>query len=244
MESGERQAKLKILTVILDRRKIDPATKNYRKQRLPVTLRIVARGTASSEMLDILGIGSTEKVIFLSIIPDIFEGAALDMMLESLQLNKPGHGIAFTVPLSGISSSLPRLLSEHLEKHIAGISEDEKDMEKTTCKTTHDLIMAVVNEGFVSEVMSAARSAGATGGTVASASRVGTENVAAVLGMDLQEEKEVVMILAKHEDKVAIMQAINTSCGVKTEARGVVLSLPVDQVIGLSPGDENQPEEE
>ena len=244
MESGNRQLSFKILTAILDRRKIDLATKSYRRRRLPVTLRIVAKGTASSDMLDILGIGSTDKVIFLSIIPDFLEDAVMEMMHERLQLNKQGHGIAFTIPLSGISKSLPRIMSEHLEMHAALKEEDEKDMEKIAEKTTHDLIMTVVNEGFVNEVMTAARAAGATGGTVVSASHVGSEHVAAFLGMELQDEKEVVIILAKHEDKVAIMQEINKSCGMKTEARGVVISLPVNQVIGIDPTVGSQPEQE
>ena len=47
------------------------------------------------------------------------------------------------------------------------------------------------------------------------------------------EEKEAVMILAKAESKLAIMQAICDSCGLQSEAQGIVLSLPVDNVVGL-----------
>ena len=235
MEGSGIHSKLKVLTVILDRKKIDLATKNYRRRHLPITLRIIARGTASSEMREILGVGSTDMVIFLSIIPNAMAEAALEMLTERLKLNKAGHGIAFTVPLSGIPSSIPRVFSEHLEQHIAMEDEDESVMDKPASSITHDLILTVVNEGFVSEVMSAARAAGATGGTAVSASRVGHEHAEAFFGMEFQTEKDVIVILCKREDKVPIMQAINKTCGLTTKAHGVVLALPVDQVLGHDP---------
>ena len=49
----------------------------------------------------------------------------------------------------------------------------------------------------------------------------------------MQEEKEAVLILTRAESKLAIMQAICDSCGLQSEAQGIVLSLPVDRVVGL-----------
>ena len=37
----------------------------------------------------------------------------------------------------------------------------------------------------------------------------------------------------RKEEKLAIMQAICDSCGLQSEAQGIVLSLPVDRVVGL-----------
>ena len=41
------------------------------------------------------------------------------------------------------------------------------------------------------------------------------------------------MILARHEDKVAIMSAVSEKCGMHSEAKGLVMSLPIDSVMGL-----------
>ena len=62
---------------------------------------------------------------------------------------------------------------------------------------------------------------------------VGAEEALSQWGFSLQEEKEAVMILAKAESKLAIMQAICDNCGLQSEAQGIVLSLPVDNVVGL-----------
>ena len=75
--------------------------------------------------------------------------------------------------------------------------------------------------------------AGAAGGTVLHSRRVGAEEALSQWGFSLQEEKEAVMILTRAESKLAIMQAICDSCGLQSEAQGIVLSLPVDRVVGL-----------
>lgn len=41
------------------------------------------------------------------------------------------------------------------------------------------------------------------------------------------------MILARKEEKLAIMQAICDKCGLQTDAQGIVLAIPVDSVVGL-----------
>ena len=51
--------------------------------------------------------------------------------------------------------------------------------------------------------------------------------------ISVQEEREVVIILAQKDDKLAIMEAISMNCGMQSEAQGIVLSLPVDNIVGL-----------
>ena len=46
------------------------------------------------------------------------------------------------------------------------------------------------------------------------------------------------MILTKRENKLAIMQALNDTVGLKTEARGVIFSIPVDRTAGIAGVDE------
>lgn len=41
------------------------------------------------------------------------------------------------------------------------------------------------------------------------------------------------MILTTVEDKVNIMQSISDKCGINSEAKGIVLSMPIDSVTGI-----------
>ena len=98
------------------------------------------------------------------------------------------------------------------------------------------LIAAVVNLGYSENVMEAARGAGAGGGTVIPGRRTGSEEAIRFWSMNIQEEKEMVFIITEKENKLKIMQAISAKCGLHSEADGLVLSLPIDTVIGGNGG--------
>ena len=99
---------------------------------------------------------------------------------------------------------------------------------------THDLIIAVVNQGYSDELMNTAREAGATGGTVINARGQAHEGAVKFFGVSVQDEKEVIIILTVREKKVPIMRAISEAHGLNSKAAGLVFSLPVDNVMGLS----------
>ena len=107
--------------------------------------------------------------------------------------------------------------------------------EKTTmAELKHVMIASIVNQGYSEEVMNAARAAGAAGGSVLHSRLVENEQATEFWGLSVQEEKEIILILANAENKLAIMQAISDSCGIRSDAKGIVVSLPIDAVIGLN----------
>lgn len=81
--------------------------------------------------------------------------------------------------------------------------------------------------------MEAAKGAGAGGGTVLHSRSIDSKEATTFFGMSLQEEKEIVLILAKHESKKEIMRAISEKCGMHSDAKGLVMSLPIDSVMGI-----------
>ena len=103
----------------------------------------------------------------------------------------------------------------------------------------HELIIAVLNEGYSDAVMDAARTAGAVGGTVLHARGTGTRQAEKFFGVSLAEEKDILYIVATAEQKAAIMTAINKTSGAGTKAGAICFSLPVSQVIGLRKMDDN-----
>lgn len=100
-------------------------------------------------------------------------------------------------------------------------------------ETAHVLIAAIVNRGYSGEVMDAAKLAGATGGTIISSRRIGSEDIPGFWGLSIQDEKEIVMILSNSDNKLPIMQKIGERCGMRSKAECVVMSMPVDSVIGI-----------
>ena len=92
----------------------------------------------------------------------------------------------------------------------------------------YDLIVASVDQGLADKVMEAARTAGATGGTLVHARRAGVHEAEKFYGISLQKEREL----------VAIMRAIAREIPLEGEKGGVVFSLPVDSIEGLTMGED------
>jgi len=116
----------------------------------------------------------------------------------------------------------------------------EKKFGLTDAETrNHDLIIAVVARGFSDYVVSAARDAGATGATIIYG-RGTAESDMQVMGINIQPEREVVMILVGHKERRKIMQEIVDKTSVIEEGRGICFSLPVSQVYGLTHAEEHK----
>ena len=225
MENNQKKPSFRILVLITTPKLAEKAAKVFNKEKLPLQYRFNAEGTASSEIMDMLGLGSIDKCVVLTMIQQEQADGILKKLRADLQMTSVNSGIAFTVPMNGANNLIVRLLSQGDEKSTG------KD-KTTMAEATHGLITAIVNRGFSGDVMNAARAAGATGGTVIHSRQVSGE-ASALWGLDAQEEKEIVMILADAESRVAIMQSISEKCGMHSEAKGLVLSMPIDSVTGI-----------
>ena len=54
------------------------------------------------------------------------------------------------------------------------------------------------------------------------------------MGITIQPEKEMILIIAKEEEKNTIMKNINAKLGVGSEAHAICFSLPVDGLVGVN----------
>ncbi len=222
---------LRALVVITTHKLAEKANEMFRKENVPIQYDWNAVGTASSEMIDVLGLGSPERCVLISFLPSNFANEMLKKLKRELKLSKTNSGIAFTLVIGSASNLLLRM-NEALQK------DEEGKVEIKMTDVKHYMIMAVVNQGYSEKVMEAARAAGARGGTVVPSRCIGNEQ-ATVWGLSLQEEKDMVLIVAGRDNKLRIMQEISEKCGIHSEAKGMVVSLPIDTALGLSDdGDE------
>ena len=97
----------------------------------------------------------------------------------------------------------------------------------------YQVIVCIVNNGFADEAMDAARAVGARGGTVMSAR--GTANIEAekAFQIQIQPEKEMIMILVSEDIKEDVMHTLYRSVGTHTPAHGIAFAMPVDGVVGI-----------
>lgn len=217
--------RMKAMITIVDRGDGIALSRLYDQNGVGLHLQIIAEGTATSEILDMLGLTHREKEMLVSFAPE----RAVEELLARLDDDYRGilrvRGLAFSIKLTGISGSVASALSgkEHHEGGIAVHSEKE-----------HSLIWVTMNQGYSDQVMHTARKAGATGGTVIRSRWVGAEKLEQFHAITLQDEHEVLMIACDKSVRNAIMDAINAEHGLKTEQQAVVFSMPIDRMVKLS----------
>ena len=93
----------------------------------------------------------------------------------------------------------------------------------------YELIVCIVNAGFSQNVMEAARAAGAKGGTILRARGSANPEAEEFFSINVQPDKEVLLILVPKAIKDDVLKAIYKNCGLADEAKGIAFSLPVNR---------------
>ncbi len=209
---------LKLLFVINDNeKKLKLLTDEF---ALPFNTVMHGEGTASQGILDFLGLTKTEKIVLASIIPDVYEKEILSFIKKEMKIKEIGIGVAFTTPLS----SSPQYLREAF-KNKKGVTMKNK--------SGYHLLLTIVIEGYAEKVMAVAKRHGANGGTLLKGREFGTKGFK-FFNVQVEPEKDILLIVCKDQDKNNIMQGILEKFGANTEAKGVCLSLPIDNAVGLN----------
>ena len=218
---------VELVVAVVDTAQAESVLRVYRENRALVSFECMARGTARTEMLDLLGLGETSKAIVMCLAGHQLAQHLLERLGYELKMRYPGRGIAFSVPVTGIGVRWHKLLTQSEQTEVL-------DMDRAEKKDGFDVVAVVMEQGYTNLVMDVARKAGARGGTVISARGIAEDEVKQFFGIEIQAEKEIVFLVVKSEEKQEIMTAIMKAVGMKTKSHGIVLSLPVSNAIGLA----------
>ena len=96
-----------------------------------------------------------------------------------------------------------------------------------------ECIMTIVDSGSSEIVVDAAKSAGAKGATIINA-RGSTNKPNKFFKLNIQPDKQIVMILTKEEETKAIVEAISKAAGMNTKSHALSFVLPVEDAIGMA----------
>lgn len=217
---------MKVILSIVERGQGAAIMRLYRKRQVPIHIQCAGKGTATSEIMDILGLGSSEKDVVIS----FAAASAAKKLLHDLDNELRGHtggaGIVVSVPISGLNSLIANLAAYHAES----LKEKERnEMERTE----NSLILVVCAQGCTDDVMSTAKAHGARGGTVIKGRLSGREELEQAYEMELKAEREIVAIVVPTKLRNPIMEAINAEHGLRSEAQAALCSLPIEQIVRL-----------
>ena len=201
---------------------------NLLLNRLGIKVKTVSNaiGTASPSVLDYFGLVETKKDVYLAIIPDYLESKILDKVKNTFKLDKEGNGIVFTIP---ISSSNKFLSDSYINSEL-----NESGEEMKVSNEKYHLIVTIVMEGYLEQVMAAAKRGGANGGTVIKARGLANIIPTKILGFNIEPERELVLNVVSDDRKNKVMEEISKEVGIKTPGKGVCISLPISSAIGIN----------
>ena len=190
---------------------------------LPIVLSIPCRGTATKSMLDLLGMESKDRRLFMTVASPEQTKQLIQEQRKRLYIDAPGNGITVSVPIKSVGGS----------KTLAFLSNGQNVKGLPTLNYDYELITIIANQGATDQVMDAARSAGARGGTVIHGLGTGSKNAEKFYKVSIAAEKEVILIVSAASQKAAIMKAIIEQAGPDTKAGAIAFSLPVSELAGF-----------
>lgn len=209
---------------IVDAKSENKLSEIFAELKLPLILSMPGRGTAVESMLSILGIESDEKWVNMTVADADTTAKLIREMKRKVHIGVPGHGIVAAMPIKSVGGG----------KIVAFLNGTNKAVKYTPQQSyAYEMIIAITNEGTSDLVMSAARGAGARGGTVIHAKGSGEKDVEKFYNISIAAEKEIVLIVSLAEQKADIMKAILQKAGPDSEAGSVAFSLPVSDVAGF-----------
>lgn len=217
---------LYMLVTITSRNLTKRFTAFFQEAGLPVSVITVGYGTASSEILDYFGLDGPEKSVLFHFVTDKTWKSVKKQLRMKMQIDIPGIGIAFLIPMSSIGGK------KALDYLICG-QEFEKGAESALKDTKYELLVVIANQGYTELIMDAARKVHAAGGTIIHAKGTGSQMAEKFMGVTLVPEKEMVFIVVRKDQKNDIMRSIMDEAGVGTKAGSVVFSLPVTDTAGM-----------
>lgn len=182
----------------------------------------LGRGTVQSKLLNLFAISEIRKEIVMMLTTSDVAQKTMDAIYQELHLEKPNHGIAFTTSVSMLAGT--RNVGEIVDKKI---------VQRSEVTSMYQNIIIIVDKGKAENVMEAAKKAGAKGGTIINARGSGIHETTKLFAMDIEPEKEKVMILSEEQYTKGIVDKIYEELEIDKPGNGIIFVQDVLQTYGI-----------
>lgn len=210
---------LVLITVIVDCGKGSRVLRIARDNEVSGGTVLMADGTIRHGLLNFLGITDTRKEIIMMAAERESADHALKALDRELEFSKLNHGIAYMTQLCKVTG--------------AASLDCKAEDEDGEGEYMYQVINAIVDKGRAEEVIEAAADAGAKGGTIINARGAGIHETRRVFSIDIEPEKEIVMIIAKNELVEGIIQSINERLEMDKPGNGIIFVQRAIKTFGL-----------
>ncbi len=106
-------------------------------------------------------------------------------------------------------------------------------MERGEAETMHKVITVIVDKGKAEDVIDAATKAGSKGGTIMNGRGSGIHETSKLFSMDIEPEREIVIILSETSKTEAIVSSIRKDLDMDKPGNGIIYIQDVNKVYGI-----------
>ncbi len=209
----------KLLITIVPHGKSEKLTRSAMESGCNGGTVLSGRGLAESNLAAVIGLGESAKDLVMMVVDEKSRKAVMNSIIQAASLEKKNFGVIFS---AGVDSFFKPGQSASGEAQVMEKNEEEEKMD-----SQNEMITVIVNKGYADDVMAAARSAGAGGGTVVNARGTARETDQRFFGMHIVPEKEMLIILVPSDKKDAVMAKIQDLNCLKTPGMGIAWSSAV-----------------
>lgn len=210
---------LQILSVIVDHNLGSKVLKIARQAGITGGTIVPAHGTQGDKFSEWFGAYEVRKEIVLMISSESIVDHSMDQLMQVMKFNKPNHGIAFIISIADLLGSTHCRMTD---KPLQGGGE----------KVMQQAVFVIVDKGLAETVVSSAETAGAKGATVINGRGAGVHETSKLFSMEIEPEKEIVLIIAKVECIGAITDAISKAAHLDEPGQGILFVVDIQKSYG------------
>ena len=185
---------------------------------------LLGEGTVQSKLLELIGMNEIRKEILMIPASGELDATLHEILSDSFNFSKRNKGIAFSIPFKRWT------LASSDQEHNISIDDD---------RFPNCCIFTIVDKGRSKDCITAARAAGARGGTVIRGHGAGVP-ADSYYPLAIEPQKDTVLIITGKEKAASIRERIFSDLELDKPGNGIIFTLPVSNTSGLI---ENRTEE-
>lgn len=221
MNKSAINANLDLLVFIMNPNECSKVVKMAGEKGIHGGTIFLGEGTVRSKLLKSFGFDNIRREIALLVGLEDDAKAALDHISKVKHLEKKDKGIGFRLPIKNVFGA-------SLSKEPLQLNEERKDK-----KTMFQAIFVITDRGESDLVMEAAQNSGAQGGTIIHARGAGEYEAKKVFNMDIEPEKDIVLIISNEEKTSEITSGISESLNIGEPNTGIIFVVDLSETRGI-----------
>ncbi len=182
---------------------------------------VLGKGTIKNKFLQMIAMDEAEKEIILIVVPSQREVEILNFLNGKFHFERPGHGIAFTMPLAG-------LLKIKKDETVGWKTSDLSER----ARSEYTAVFLLTGKGIAEKAVQISQDAGYFGGTIIKA-HGSADKSNLIFHMSVEPEKEAALLLMSSDRADDLADLLHERLGLGGDVKGTLVKIAISRVVGL-----------